>query len=301
MKKSVSFLLVLLICASGGFAQQAEMSPALRALVETERAFSKTSATKGMKDAFLAFLADDGIVFRPGPVNGKKSWGERPAPKGLLTWEPVYADIARAGDLGYTTGPWEFRQNGPDDKPAAYGYFVTVWRKQADGTWKFVIDLGTGNPAPTSPTPALRYPYSRSGIGEWKISVEREQTVLLTTDKDFSKASITKGMVNAFLSYMADDIRFYREDTFPVTGREAVRASLSAKPGVMTWQPIKADVSSSDDLGYTYGSYEFKKGAADAKPSESGFYMRIWKRQSKDTWKVVLDVLHPVRPPEQKT
>jgi len=67
------------------------------------------------------FLADDGIIFQPGPVNGKKFWGERPARKGLLSWEPVFADVSRAGDLGYTTGPWEFRPNGREDQPVAFG------------------------------------------------------------------------------------------------------------------------------------------------------------------------------------
>jgi ketosteroid isomerase-like protein len=301
MKKSLSFLLAILICASVvGFAQKADMPPALRSLVETEREFSKTSAAKGMKDAFLAFLADDGIVFRPGPVNGKKSWGERAAPKGLLTWEPVYADISRAGDMGYTTGPWEFRQNGPSDKPVAYGYFVTVWRKQSDGTWKFVIDLGTDNPTPTAPAPALQFPTGGKGEANSKETVETALALLLKTDSDFSKASATQGTVNAFLSYAADDVRFYRPESFPVTGKLAVRASLSAKPGLMTWQPMKSDVSRSSDLGYTYGSYEFKTKAADAKPTESGYYMRIWKKQPKGEWRVVLDVLHPV-PPEQKS
>src|ERR1043166_776999 len=85
-----------------------------RALVEMEHAFAKAAATKGTRDAFLEFLADDGIIFQPAPVNGKKYWTERQPRKGLLSWEPAFGAVSGAGDLGYTTGPWEFRPNGPD-------------------------------------------------------------------------------------------------------------------------------------------------------------------------------------------
>src|ERR1044072_540347 len=107
-----------------------------RTLVQMEQAFAKAAATKGTRDAFIEFLADDGIIFQPGPVNGKKFWTERQPRKGLLSWEPVFADVSRAGDLGYTTGPWEFLPNGPEDQPAAFGQYFTIWKKQTDGAWK---------------------------------------------------------------------------------------------------------------------------------------------------------------------
>src|SRR5436853_2293562 len=116
-----------------------------RALVEMEHAFAKAAATKGTRDAFLEFLADDGVIFQPGPVNGKKFWSERQPRKGLLSWEPIFADVSRAGDLGYTTGPWEFRPNGPDDQPVAFGQYFTIWKKQCDGSWKAVLDRGVSS------------------------------------------------------------------------------------------------------------------------------------------------------------
>src|SRR6266853_5940985 len=81
--------------------QESERTQNRRALVEMEHAFAKAAATKGTRDAFLEFLADDGIVFQPAPVNGKKFWTERPSRKGLLSWETIFADVSRAGDLGY--------------------------------------------------------------------------------------------------------------------------------------------------------------------------------------------------------
>lgn len=301
MKKTLSLLLILLMLAAGSLAQKADeqSSDLLRSLVETERAFSKTAATRGIRDSFLEYLADDGVLFRPQPVNGKQWMSARPARPGLLWWEPTFAFVSRAGDLGYDTGPWEFREKGPDDKPIGHGYFVTVWKKQADGTWKFVVDIGTSNPPPTGPSAGWQPP---AGVGKKekaakKVNVETEQSALLSLDREFSKASVAQGLVKAYLAHIDDDVRFYRDGSFPVVGREATRSALSEKQGVLNWQPVKAGVSLSGDLGYTYGTYDFKGNGADGKEgAENGGYARIWRRRGNGKWKVVLDILNPAPP-----
>src|SRR6185503_11542885 len=87
----------------------AKLSPALSSLVESERAFARTSLEKGIRDSFLAYFADDGIVFRPQPVAFKQFAAEHPLPAAAvqpaLDWTPIWADVSSAGDLGYTTGP----------------------------------------------------------------------------------------------------------------------------------------------------------------------------------------------------
>src|SRR5580765_399251 len=156
-------LLIGSICfalAIGSFvsAQQVSVRKQNRqALVQMERDFARAAATKGTRDAFLEFIADDGILFQPGPVNGKKFWAERQPRKGLLSWEPVFADVSRAGDLGYTTGPWEFRPNGPADQPVAFGLYFTIWKKQPDGAWKAVLDRGVTTEQ-AFPRPGLSFP-----------------------------------------------------------------------------------------------------------------------------------------------
>ena len=300
MKKTLSLLLVLLMLAAGSFAQKAvDAQSDLLSLVETERAFARTAATKGIRESFLAYLADDGVLFRPQPVNGKQWMSARPARPGLLSWEPTFAYVSRAGDLGYDTGPWEFREKGPDDKPIGHGYFVTVWKKQPDGTWKFVVDIGTSNPPPASAPQSWQPPAGdgKKDKGAKKVNVEAEQTDLLNLDREFSKDSVSKGIVDAYLSYISDDVRFYREGAFPVVGKEATRSALAAKQGVLNWQPLKAGVSVSGDLGYTYGTYDFKGSSADDKESGNGGYARIWKKQAHGKWKVVLDILNPAPPP----
>jgi ketosteroid isomerase-like protein len=267
----------------------------LRSIVEAERGFARLSVEKGTRAAFIENLADDSVLFRPEPVNGKKWWSERPARPGVLSWRPIFADVASAGDLGYTTGPWEFREKSMEDKPVAFGQYVTIWKRQS-GTWKVAIDLGTSNPRPTEAAPAteVKFPADNQGNKKLRMDAEALRAALLKVETDFAKHVAAKESVDAYLSFLADDVRLFRMDAFPAIGKEATRAMLAAKPGAMTWQPVRADVSSSGDLGYSYGTYEFK--TADRKAIESGNYLRIWKRRGKGKWKVVLDILNPVPP-----
>jgi ketosteroid isomerase-like protein len=298
MKKiSLSVLLVSLALVVVAFAQTTGMTSDPRSLVEAERAFAKTSEVKGTREAFLENLADDSVLFHPGPVDGKKWWNDQPVRPGVLSWQPIYASVSRAGDLGYTTGPWEFREKSLEDKPVAFGYFVSIWKRQADGAWKVILDLGTRNPAPQTPAPVLLFPrdYPNNAKANQKVDVEAERSALIKTETEFAKLLITKNTVDSFLSYLADGVRLYRTNNFPLVGKEAASVALAAKPGVLTWQPAKADVSTSGDLGYTYGTYEFK-AIGDNKPAESGNYMRIWKKQANGKWRIVLDLLNPIPP-----
>src|SRR5215813_13221282 len=120
MKKIIAMLMLI-----AGFAT-ADKS-ALNTLVNSEKSFSKTSEQKGIKGSFVEYFADDSVIFRPGPVNGKKFYSDQAERPGLLTWRPVIADISNSGDLGYTTGPWEFRKNGKDDPKVFYGYYFSIW------------------------------------------------------------------------------------------------------------------------------------------------------------------------------
>ena len=304
MKKRVFLLLLVSISfafAAAAPAQQqkkVDVASELQSLVRTERNFASAAAAKGTREAFLENLADDGIIFRPGPVNGKKFLSERPQGSGLLSWEPVYTDVSRSGDLGYTTGPWEFRPKGSDDRPVAQGQFMTIWKKQPDGVWKFVLDLGTQNPPPNVPPPALEFPADfRKNKPQDKMNsdVVAEQKALLKLEREFARDSTSKGTPQAFARYAADDLRLMREGNFPVLGKQAAIAALSKRPGDLVWQPTFADVSRSGDLGYSYGTYSFGGKGSDVQKSEKGNYVRIWKKRD-GKWRVVLDLLNPVPP-----
>ncbi len=281
-----------------GMAQKPGLENGLQSLVDAERAFARTAAEKGVRDSFLAFIANDGILYRPGPVNGKEWLSARPARPGLLTWQPVYADISSAGDLGFTTGPWEFREKGIDDPPVGFGEFSTVWKRQPDGTWKFVIDIGIGHDKPASAAVPWQLPadFTRSKIASVS-NLPGLKNSLMGIDKDFSKDSVAKGADKAYAEFGGDQIRLLRNGSFPIIGRKDVTTFIASKRGTLSWEPVFADISSSGDLGYTYGNYEFKGGEANAS-TESGFYMRVWKKQSGGQWRLVLDVFNEKPKPQ---
>ncbi len=300
--RTLLFSLVM-VCASvaPAAAQDKNRANDLKSMVETERAFSRTSEENGTREAFAAFIGEDGILFRPTAVLGKKWMQEHPLPpsttRQLLSWQPIFAAVSRAGDLGYTTGPWQFKQDIKDAKPAAFGNFMTVWRKQADGTWRFALDLGISNPEPKAPTPAWQPENSQTGGGSSKrIDSEAARSELLNADREFSKASADQGAREAVLLYAAKDVRLFRNNHFPFVGRVAAADALAPLTAEWTWKPSFAGVSVSGDLGYSYGIYELRE--KNGVVSEKGNYARVWKKVS-GVWKFVVDVADPL-PPETK-
>jgi ketosteroid isomerase-like protein len=297
MKKLISVMLLLGILAPG-FAQKEKETTPLESMVATELAFAKMAKDVGTRPAFSAFIADDGILFRPGPVKGKEWLAKNPAPASdkhpWLSWYPAIAEISLAGDMGYTTGPWEFRPDINDAKAVAFGNFLTVWKRQADGSWKFAIDLGISGPQPSETIAAWQPP--KSAKRESKAahaSVEAEQAQLLAKDGEFSKLSAARDAQTAFNSFAAPDVRVFRDEKLPLIGKTAGLTALPATTNTWTWEPTFADVSLSGDLGYTYGTYRIVSKDTPAKNVESGNYYRIWKKQG-GKWVVVADLTNPV-------
>src|SRR5258708_11449173 len=141
--KTINVLIAILALSMIGSAQSD-----LQKLVDTEHIFARMAAEKGTKAAFLANFTDDALVFNPDKLNAKEFWTARTPNASLLSWAPNYADISANGIMGYTTGNWEFRPKGKDDTPTAFGDFITVWVRQPDGKYKFVIDIGVGHAKP---------------------------------------------------------------------------------------------------------------------------------------------------------
>lgn len=301
MKKLICVMLLLGIIAPG-FAQKDKKPTALESMVATELAFAKMAKEVGTRPAFSAFIADDGILFRPGPVKGKEWLAKNPAPVSdkhpWLSWYPTIADISLAGDMGYTTGPWEFRPDINDAKAVAFGSFLTVWKKQSDGSWKFAIDLGISGPQPKESIAAWQSPqnYKRESKAA-HASVEAEQALLRAKDSEFSRLSAIRDAQTSFNSFASPDVRVFRDEKLPFIGKTAGLTALPAATSSWTWEPTFADVSRSGDLGYTYGTYRIASKDAPSKNVESGNYYRIWKKQA-GKWLVVADLTNPV--PEEK-
>jgi ketosteroid isomerase-like protein len=300
MKKIL--LLGLAAALGAGAVATIDRQAALDSLVATENAFSRTAGEKGFRDAFVEFFADDSVLLRPDPVPGREWMRSRPASSALLSWYPSYADVSLAGDLGYTTGPWEMRVKGKDDPEVAHGNFVTLWKKQADGTWKVLIDHGASNPAPASRVtvsipPAKPAKVETSGLP--KVDSEAERRGLLAADRAFAQAA-EKGTTAAYEGVLAQPARLVREGLQPAVDREAIRAALAQDPAAMTWEPAGAVVAVSGDLGSSYGVAKRREGGAEGSWANSHNYFRIWRKQPDGSWKIVLDVLTPRPKPVEK-
>jgi ketosteroid isomerase-like protein len=300
MKKLIGSTL-LLAFVSLAFSQQAKEKSALQSMVDTELAFARMAAEQGIRPSFMAFIAEDGILFRPRAVKGKEWMIDHPLPPSdknpLLSWYPTFADISRAGDMGYTTGPWEFKNDVHDVKPAAFGNFLTAWEKQADGSWRFAVDLGISHPQPSESAAALfKLPknYKEPAKGR-VVNTEAERAILIRRERELSAASATRGARAAFLSNAAASVRVLREDQLPLVGKEKGASVIPTGAHVWTWQPEAWDVSRSGDLGYSYGTYQLKNHGSNQ--DETGNYFRIWRKQT-GVWKVVVDLTNPV--PEKK-
>lgn len=124
-----------------------DLDAAREAIMEADREFARDVAEQGV-DGWVPWFAEDGAMIQSGvgEVRGHAAIQERMAPAfeaSELTWEPVRADVGSGGDLGYTVGTWEARGPGPDGElQASRGMYVTIWKRQADGSWKIVMDLG---------------------------------------------------------------------------------------------------------------------------------------------------------------
>lgn len=148
MKKAYSFLIAVLLFTSCHSKQSGDMEQWKQEITDTELAFSAMAEKEGIPAAFLAYSASDGVMMRNDriikghPEMEKYFEASAENPNRIsLTWAPDFVDVAASGDLGYTYGKYELTiTDSTGNKQEATGIFHTVWKRQADGSWKFVWD-----------------------------------------------------------------------------------------------------------------------------------------------------------------
>jgi ketosteroid isomerase-like protein len=265
----------------GSAVAAAGLTPELSALVESERSFSRTAGVKGVKASFLEYFADDSIGFAPEPGPALEQIRTWPPPKRtdtVLSWDPVFADISRAGDMGYTTGPTLTHDTGPEPRPDRHGWYFSLWRKQANGEWKVAIDIGVATPGELSPKPVLRAASAPGYAGGNAGEVDAQRTAILKLERE----------AGADARHAAEETRLHRDGVFPILGRAAVAADLAQRPGPTLTEPKDVIVSSSADLAYGYGS--FTRSASGRAATEHGWYARVWRRTPSGDWQMVAQI-----------
>ena len=236
------------------------------------------AAEKNTRDAFLEFSAADGVLFTPAPTNAKTFWTARTANSSLLAWTPEFADISSNGILGYTTGPWEFRPKGKDDAPAGFGHFITIWQKQSDGNYRFVLDFGINHSKIalsdiwTAPT------YLEKGLVDKGSAADISAQFFEMANKE----SIEK----AYKTFAADDIRLYRNEKVPFLGKkEALKEVKKVKDKINFAK--RSFFTSATNLAYISNSYTLTDKTG--KETEKGYFLQIWKFKD-GRWQIVLDL-----------
>lgn len=266
-----------------------ELPADLASLVEAERAFARDGVSMGVRDAFLAHFAEEGIAFYPHPVNAREAMRLRPVaprpPAVILDWEPETGQVSAAGDLGYNTGP--FRLSLRDgSRPPSFGSFYSVWRRQAGGSWAVVLDYGVGGPDPGPLRPRAYRPAYPAGPKTTSHPAGSSGEPLLRAERSLAGRVAAVGWDAACPGLFAESSRSLRDGAAPASGRDAACALASPGAEPVSWEPLEADLADSGDLGYTYGRY--RKGR------EAGYFSRVWHRRADGAFEVLLDVASAV-------
>jgi ketosteroid isomerase-like protein len=124
-----------------------------QSLWEADIAFAAASREQGAARAFYEYLAPDALSLPMGelPVRGRDAIRVQilTTMRGSLSWTPEYAEVSQSADLGYTWGTYVFHSEADEERSQTlFGKYLTVWKKQSDGSWKVIVDTGNESPPP---------------------------------------------------------------------------------------------------------------------------------------------------------
>ena len=294
--RPVAGLLFALALSSGVVSGAENPEVAAQIIVESEAKFYQMGQEQGTRAAFLQFLADDAIVFQPAPTNGKAAWKKRPEKGISLTWKPLFVAMSRSADLGYSTGPAEWRREKTDEKPFGYGQFVSIWRKQKDGTWKVALDVGSEVPGilKTDEAPQLEISLSPDPAPPTAPEQAGALKKLHEAEAKFAAAA-RQDSTAALLAAASSAVRVHREGVYPAVGEDAAALMLSVRKGQLTTERLGGAMSEAGDLAYSYGRYSL----ARAEKPERGHYLQIWRTDKYGWWQLWLDYQNPLPPAKQ--
>lgn len=292
------------------------LPPALEAMADAEREFAQRALAVGWKQAFLEFFSDVAVGYdgdNVGPAKDQIRANPDPPKDHQLLWEPRYGDVSRSGELGYLTGPSRNVLPSRNNGQPRHGVYASVWKRERDGTFRVVIDLGVNTPrAATFPDGLTRAPAANRFTGELS-----ERTPPLGTADSVLNSDLRTGAARAYRGRLAPGVRFHRPLTMPLVGEAAVLRFLATQPRYDQIDSRYAESAQAGDLGYTWGTWNRRLppargragprgGAQQGAPAsgresarggaqqrfETGFYARVWVRDRSGQWKVVLDVLN---------
>ena len=280
-----------LLLATSLMAQEPDSSSALFSMRDAEQNFAKSSVMHGRNSAFFENFADESVLFTGKWITtGKQFSKDRKDDPVVLKWEPEYMDIANSRDFGFSTGPWEVQEYRPGTPPLFTGYFLTVWKKQADGIWKVILDGGGTTPPKKdhkhsfsfpvgADKPVLNPPVLNTGLLSKEL-IDRENQFLLNWKKN--------PIISTYTSFLAPDSRMQLNGYLPSTNADTINILIAHLDKNLIWQTSGSGVATSGDMGFTYGLL----GMSGKSEVIKGHYVRIWKEQPGAGWKIVMEMLN---------
>ncbi len=146
MKRNPLFLIVamILLVACNATRTKEEYKAEI---VKVETEFQSMAAEKGVAEAFSYYADENGVIKRDNDslIKGKdaiRNYYSNPLYKHVrVIWSPDYVEVAKGGDMAYTYGRYKWVLVDEQGSKKEYtGVFHTVWKRQVDGSWRYVWD-----------------------------------------------------------------------------------------------------------------------------------------------------------------
>lgn len=253
-------------------------------IVAAERAFAADVAAIGVGRAFLKWGEPGALILSSRGVNPVEAvFADQPPPptERTLVWWPNWIAVSRAGDLAISNGPVE--QGG-----ARSGYFLTIWRRQADGDWRWLADGGAQADASAAPGPDQPPSVVPEASG---AAPEPGEASLIAAEAGFAAAARVN-QAEAHLSVLGAGARLLLPSTPPLNGAEQIREGLGQWPSIWTFAPpVQTGVAASGDLGWAYGAVTWPAGDG----AGQGWYLRVWRAED-GRWTLMYEQIVPQRP-----
>ena len=291
--QKAAVILAALALAGHSFAKPVSMPPlpapmpaplslAVQQIDDAERAFVQAVAQGGLVQGFRQFAAPDAVMFLPDPTPAGPALATARWPGDLL-WRTQYVGVASSGDLAFSAGVSLLRGAG---RPVG-GFYLTVWRRQPDGSWKYVLDRAADMPpgiwgAPPKPL----------------MTVNTEPPPGAPSDEGLREAdgslniALPKGAAAAFAARLDDQALLVRSMRPAAQGRGRALGLVSESPPILEAFTVGGSRSIDGSLGYTYGRARWSSPAGP----QAGYYVRVW-RATPQGWRLLADQLTERGPP----